>query len=165
MLTSTGTHDRGTIQIPTMTRFALKHGFVPLIGKGASVESNIHVLDLARAYIYVLHHLESSKPDATLENLYFFCEGTGTNEPSWYDVADHIASSLREAGKKVEAEPKAPSDDQMEDLFGDVTPAIIGLNSRSRANRLKKLGWEAKEKDWRRSYREDELPNILKGYN
>ena len=49
------------------------------------------------------------------------------------------------------------------DLFGDVTPAIVGLNSRSRAKRLRALGWEAKEKDWKRSYVEDELPNLLKG--
>lgn len=43
-----------------------------------------------------------------------------------------------------------------------VTPPVIGLNSRSRAIRLRELGWEPSEKDWKRSYFEDELPEILK---
>ena len=45
--------------MPYLCRFALKHGFVPKIGAGLAVESNIHVLDLARAYIAILHFLES----------------------------------------------------------------------------------------------------------
>lgn len=47
-------HKRLTIQIPTLTRFALKHGFAAHVGKGESVESNIHVMDLAGAYVVLL---------------------------------------------------------------------------------------------------------------
>lgn len=47
-------HKRLTIQIPTLTRFALKHGYAAHVGKGEPVESNIHVMDLARAYIVLL---------------------------------------------------------------------------------------------------------------
>lgn len=43
-----------------------------------------------------------------------------------------------------------------------VTSAVIGLNSRSRAIRLRELGWQPREKDWKASYFEDELPEILK---
>lgn len=43
-----------------------------------------------------------------------------------------------------------------------VTAPVIGLNSRSRAIRLRELGWQPKEKDWKASYFEDELPEILK---
>lgn len=46
-----------------------------------------------------------------------------------------------------------------------VTAPVIGLNSRSRALRLRDLGWEPKEKDWKSSYLEDELPEILKEDN
>ncbi|WPH03941.1 NAD dependent epimerase/dehydratase family protein [Acrodontium crateriforme] len=66
-------HRRLTIYIPTLTRFAIKHGFAAHIGEGLSVESNVHVLDLARAYITLLHHLEESKPKQTLANPYFYC--------------------------------------------------------------------------------------------
>ncbi|KAF2105046.1 NAD(P)-binding protein, partial [Rhizodiscina lignyota] len=44
-------HKRLTIQIPTLTRFAIKNGFAGYVGNGLSVKSNIHVLDLARAYV------------------------------------------------------------------------------------------------------------------
>lgn len=47
-------HKRLTIQIPTLTRFALKHGYAAHVGKGEPVESNIHVMDLARAYVVLL---------------------------------------------------------------------------------------------------------------
>lgn len=47
-------HGRLSIQIPTIARFAHKHGFSGHVGKGLAVESQIHVLDLARAYIVLL---------------------------------------------------------------------------------------------------------------
>ena len=47
-------HKRLTIQFPTIARFALKHGYVGHVGKGLAVESQIHVNDLARAYMVLL---------------------------------------------------------------------------------------------------------------
>ena len=47
-------HKRLTIQFPTITRFALKHGYVGHVGEGLAVESQIHVSDLARAYMVLL---------------------------------------------------------------------------------------------------------------
>ena len=126
------------------------------------MESNIHVLDLARAYVVLLHHLESASPLATLENPYYFCECTGNNEPSWKEVAAHIGASLYKAGKINDPEPRGIGKDLYGDLFGDNTSAVLGLNSRSRAKRLRELGWEPRAKDWRESYVEDELPQILK---
>lgn len=116
--------------------------------------------------MYVLRYLQNSTPEETLENPYFFCESTGSKEPSWYDYAAQIAASLSKAGKKVGSEPKRlPSTDLYEDLFSKYTPAIVGMNSRSRAVRLRVLGWEPTEKDWKRSFEEDELPQILKENN
>jgi len=145
-----------------MTRFALKHGYAPHVGQGASVESNIHVEDLARAYIVLLHHMLKSSPAQTLENPYYFCECTGDNEPSWYEVASLIGESLHKAGKIEDPKPQEVHMNNYADLFGPFTDAVIGLNSRSRAVRLRELGWEPREKDWKRSYVEDELPEILK---
>ena len=135
---------------------------MPYVGKGLGIESNIHVLDLARAYIVLLHHLESSDAKSTLDNPYFFCECTGSNEPSWHDIASHIAQSLHQAGKDVDPKPRELPEDLQADLFGPYTAAVIGLNSRSRAERLRRLGWEPREKDWKKSFVEDELPEILK---
>ena len=113
----------------------------------------------------LLHFLESEKPSSPkLSNPYWFCEATGDNEPSWQEIAAHIAESLRAAGKsEVEEKPRQLEGKELwEDLFGPVTPSIVGINSRSRAVRLRELGWEAREKDWKRSWVEDELPNLLK---
>lgn len=155
-------HKRLSVQIPTMTRFALKHGYVPLIGKGASAESNIHVIDLARAYVVLLHHMESSSPQELLDNPYYFCECTGDNEPSWNEIASWIGRSLHHAGKIEDPTPKEVDSKLYDDLFGPWTSAVLGLNSRTRAVRLRELGWQPREKDWKQSYVEDELPEILK---
>jgi len=156
-------HKRLTIQIPTLTRWAIKYGYAPHVGKGLAVESNIHVLDLARAYVVLLHAMEkASYGDELLANPYFFCETTGDAEPSWKEIAVAIAEGLSMAGKIKDIVPRQMPEELYGDGFGHYTGAVIGLNSRSRANRLRALGWKPVEKDWRRSYLEDELPQILK---
>lgn len=155
-------HERLTIQIPTLTRFALKHGYAPQVGSGKPVESNIHVVDLARAYVVLMHHMEDSPAISLLDNPYYFCECTGDNEPSWHDIATVIGSGLHQAGKLKDPEPHTVPEELYKDLFGDFTHAVIGLNSRSRAVRLRDLGWKPIEKDWRQSYIDDELLEILK---
>lgn len=155
-------HKRLTIQIPTLTRFALKHGYAAHVGKGEPVESNVHVMDLARAYIVLLHHMEKSSPASLLENPYYFCEGSGDNEASWKEVGRVIGEGLHKAGKVQNPAPETLPEDLYGDVFGPFTGAVIGLNSRSRAIRLRELGWQPREKDWKRSYFEDELPEILK---
>lgn len=146
-----------------MTRFALKHGYAPMVGKGLGVESNIHVLDLARGYIFLLHHLESTPVAITNKNIYWFAECTGENEPSWYDYSKIISENLHSQGRIKDPEPRTLEGEALwGDLFGAFTPPVIGMNSRTRAVRLRELGWEPREKDWKRSFVEDELPNILK---
>lgn len=154
-------HKRLTIQIPTLTRFALKHGYAGHVGPGLAVESNVHVLDLARGYIVLLHHLEQSSPAESLKNPYYFCESTGDNEPDWTEIGSAIGEGLHKAGKIESPIPKVIPRDLYADLFGHVTPSVIGLNSRSRANRLRALGWRPTEKGWKECFLEDELPVIL----
>ncbi|KAI0108056.1 NAD(P)-binding protein [Daldinia grandis] len=157
-------HGRLSIQIPVLTRYALKHGYAGHVGAGLSVESNIHVNDLARGYVTLLHHLEStpaSDPDI-LENPYYFCETTGDNEPSWQDISSLIGTELHKAGLIPDSNTRTIPPENYDDLFMDSTPAIIGLNSRSRAVRLRELGWKPVEKSLSESYIQDELAVILK---
>jgi hypothetical protein len=72
-----------------------------------------------------------------------------------------IGEALHKAGKIKDPEPKEVPQDKYGGLFADYTPAVIGLNSRSRATRLRELGWEPTEKGWRESYLQDELPELL----
>ena len=109
--------------------------------------SNIHVLDLARAYITLLHHLESSEPEVVNKNIYWFCESTDDQEPSWQEYAEVIAEKLKAAGKIKDARPRELEDESLwGDLFGSSTPAVLALNSRSKAVRLRELGWKPREK-------------------
>lgn len=106
--------------------------------------------------------MEKSPASKVLENPYYFCECTGDQEPSWKDLASLIGEQLNKAGKIQDPTPKELKEELWGDVFSDFTGAVIGLNSRSRAVRLRELGWKPVEKDWRRSYVEDELPEILK---
>jgi nucleoside-diphosphate-sugar epimerase len=153
-------HGRLTIQLPTLARWAIKHGYPAHVGAGESVWSNIHVKDLARGFVTVLHHLES-KPSE--QNPYFFCENTGDNEPSWGEMVAAIGSALHAEGKISDATPKEMPVDTYGDVFGpEFTGPVVGMNSRSRAVRLRELGWKPQEKGWKESLIEDELPLLLK---
>ena len=156
-------HGRLSIQIPALTRYALKHGFAGHVGDGDPVWGTIHVLDLARAYGTILHHLELQEfgsPD--LENPYWFSENTGDEEVSWWEIAEAIGQGLHAAGLVDAPTPRTMPPETYGDAFGDNTALGLGLNCRSRAVRLRALGWKPVEKSWKESFLEDELPVLLK---
>jgi nucleoside-diphosphate-sugar epimerase len=127
------------------------------VGDGTGLWSCIHVLDLARGYFTLLNHmLAFPKP---LKNPYFFCEN-GT-EFSWLEAAERIGRALKEQGLIEDAEPKQIGVKYYEGLFEDWTDAALGMHSRSRAVRLRKLGWENREKGVWESFEEEELPLLL----
>jgi nucleoside-diphosphate-sugar epimerase len=152
---------RLSIQLPTMARYAIKHGYAGHIGKGLSVWSQVHIKDLARAYVLLLHWLEGSDSGEIYENPYFFCENGA--ELSWGECAAEIGRVLRDRGVFESAQTRTIPRDLYNDIFGaDYTDVVLGSNSRNRAHRLRKLGWEAREKGTLVSLREEELPLILK---
>ncbi|KIW24957.1 uncharacterized protein PV07_10633 [Cladophialophora immunda] len=153
-------YQRLSIQLPTLTRFALKHGYAGYVGKGESVWSEIHVLDLARGYLTLLHWLEQTDASKVLENPYFFCENG--QEFAWRDAVAQVGKALHAAGRIKSPEPKSIPESDFDDLFGKYTAWVVGSNSRSRANRLRALGWEPKEKGLMASLAEDEIPILLK---
>lgn len=67
-------YQRLSIQITTMARFALKHGYAGYVGKGKSAWGLVHVTDLARGYRTMLDWLVDSPSETALEHPYFFCE-------------------------------------------------------------------------------------------
>ncbi|OMP86686.1 hypothetical protein BK809_0003859 [Diplodia seriata] len=157
-------HGRLTIQLPTIARFALVRGWAGHVGPGLSVESQIHVKDLARAYVVLLHAMEEREDGAWLrENPYFFCENG--SEFSWKEVAEKVAESLVKAGRLQKAEVRSFEREDWDQLFAAGTGPAIGLNSRSRAVRLRELGWAPREKSIWESWEEDELPAVLREWD
>jgi nucleoside-diphosphate-sugar epimerase len=155
-------HGRLTIQLPTLARWALKYGHPAHVGQGKSVWSNVHVRDLARGFVTVLHHLESPQ-GAEDPNPYFFAENSGDNEPSWGEMVSVIGKALHEQGKIEDPTPREMPVETYGDVFGlEFTGPVVGMNSRSRAVRLRQMGWKPQEKGWKESLLEDELPLLLK---
>ena len=154
-----GTRSRRlSIQLPTMTRFALKHGFAAHVGKGLSIWSQVHVADLARAYVMLIQWLENNNASA-VSNPYFFCEN-GT-ELSWGECAAEIGRALHKAGRIKDPKPRTVPKEMYDEFFGMYTAWVIGSNSRSRAVRLRELGWQPKERGTLQSLSEDEIPIML----
>ncbi|KAF4231530.1 hypothetical protein CNMCM8980_005234 [Aspergillus fumigatiaffinis] len=152
-------HKRLSIQLPTLVRYALENGYAGQIGEGRSVWNQIHVKDLARGYITLLHWLEQAPVEDVLSNPYWFCENG--QELSWNDCVSEIGQALYQAGRIEDPTPRSIPADKFKDLYGEHTPIALGSNSRSRANRLRKLGWEAKEKLTLASLVQDEISLIL----
>lgn len=117
--------------------------------------------DLARGYLTLLRHMETASAEEFLDNPYVFCENTGDEEPSWRDIATVIGKGLHAAGKIESAEPQTISPEAYVDCAGPKSPGLLGMNSRSRAIRLRALGWQPVEKSWEKSLLEDEIPAIL----
>jgi nucleoside-diphosphate-sugar epimerase len=151
---------RLSIQLPTMVRFAMKHGYAAHIGKGLSVWSQVHVSDLAKGYMVLLHWMEKSNSEDVLKNPYFFCEN-GT-EISWGEAANEIGEALHASGNIADPTARSVPPELYDDLFGKYTAWVIGSNSRTRGVRLRELGWSPIEKGTLETLTVDEIPLLLK---
>ncbi|KAJ5292109.1 hypothetical protein N7478_001360 [Penicillium angulare] len=151
---------RTSIQLPTIARYSLKHGYAGQIGKGLAIWNQVHVKDLARGYMTLLHWLETTSTSEVVPNPYFFCENG--EELSWGECSHEIGRILKEIGRLDNAEPKTIPPENYGDIFADYTETVAGSNSRNRASRLRKLGWKPSEKNTFASLAEDEIPAIVK---
>ncbi|KAL2202611.1 NAD dependent epimerase/dehydratase family protein [Sarocladium strictum] len=151
---------RLSIQYPVMTRYALKHGYAGHVGKGLSTWSQVHVKDLGRGYMVILHWLEGVSPQEAAVNPYWLCENG--QELSWGGASAAIGQALFEAGRLPSADTKTIPPANYDDLFGSyATDLIAGSNARVRAKRLRRLGWTPQEKGTLESLVEDEIPLLL----
>ena len=74
-----------------------------------------------------------------------------------------IGEVLHAEGKISDPTPTEMPVETYGDVFGpEFTGPVVGMNSRSRAVRLRELGWKPQEKGWKESLVEDELPILLK---
>ncbi|KAJ5781318.1 Phosphatidylethanolamine-binding protein PEBP [Penicillium paradoxum] len=150
---------RLSIQLPTLIRYSIKHGYAGQIGKGLSLWNQIHVKDLARGYMVLLHWMERTPIKEAAQNPYFFCENG--QELSWGECAAEIGRILKSKGRIDQATPQTVPEDHWCDLFGGHSGIMVGSNARNRASRLRKMGWAPLEKGTLASLAEDEIPIIL----
>ncbi|PMD58754.1 NAD(P)-binding protein [Hyaloscypha bicolor E] len=134
-------------------------GFAGFCGGGKAVWGQVHVSDLAKGYMTILHYMESSSGDEVLKNPYFFIENG--DEHSWEKMAAEIGTALHNAGKLQDPKPREIPSGMFGDLFQEWSVAVIGENARNRVNRLRALGWKPQGKSTFDSFVEDELPVLL----
>ncbi|KAI0449254.1 NAD(P)-binding protein [Xylaria acuta] len=84
------------------------------------------------------------------------------------DIARATRGTTSQAGRKspllseTDRTPRPIPEDTYGDVCGSETDAGVGMNSRTRAVRLRALEWKPVEKNWQASFAEGELPCILK---
>lgn len=151
---------RLSIQYPVMARYALKHGYAGHVGKGLSTWSQVHVKDLGRGYMTILHWLEGVSSQEAAVNPYWLCENGQVL--SWGDAAAAIGQALFKSGRLPSPDTKTIPPADYGDMFGPyATELIAGSNVRVRAQRLRNLGWAPQEKGTLESLAEDEIPILL----
>lgn len=163
----TGLYNRGSVQIPSLVRAALKCGAVPYLGDGKGEWSAIHIQDLGRAYETILTLVLEGRGEVTGKGRdgYFFAE---TFTLSWSGLALELADILGEKGEKVEGARSVGLDEGAELLAYGMKQFVegsFGCNSRQRAQRVRDLGWEPKfdtPEVWKETLRGD-VDAVLKG--
>jgi nucleoside-diphosphate-sugar epimerase len=153
-------HNRHSFALKAFVRFALKHGFAGFVGEGANIWSVVHIADLGCAYMTLLEYMEKSAGSIFSENPYFFVENG--SEVTMLEVAETVGRTLYDMRKIPTPEVKAFTESDYMDVAGPMTPRGLGCNSRSRAIRLKELGWESREKSVWTSWNEDDIPSLVK---
>ncbi|KAF2761471.1 NAD(P)-binding protein [Pseudovirgaria hyperparasitica] len=152
-------YNRLSMQIPKMTRYTFEKGHAPIVGAGKGRWGAVHVLDLAKAYMTIVHWLEQSPQDSAISNPYFFCE---SEEIAWGEVSRIIGKAVYAAGKIQTPEPKVVPESQWSDLYGDFTPNALASNCRCSADRLRAMGWKPVQRTLAEAFIEEDLPVMLK---
>ncbi|KAK4703532.1 hypothetical protein P7C70_g2685, partial [Phenoliferia sp. Uapishka_3] len=117
-----GPFNKLSSQIPGLMRRSIADGHVSIVGSGANI------LNLTSFYLHLISHLRTSSPP---NNLFWFTE---TSSTTFLSLSLAVHSLLSSKGL-VDSEPK--SIHQYNTLFSN--------NARSRAERLRELGWTASE--------------------
>ncbi|EFY85434.1 NAD dependent epimerase/dehydratase family protein [Metarhizium acridum CQMa 102] len=129
------------------------------VGSGKKAWGVVHVRDLAKAYVQVLHWIEEAEDsDPELQNPYFFCE---SGEVTWGEVSAIIGKGLYNAGRIATPETKSIPESDYGDLFGPFTPDVVGCNCRNRADRLRSMGWKPEQLGLEEAFEKEDLPALL----
>ncbi|UJR08018.1 hypothetical protein I4U23_012296 [Adineta vaga] len=147
-----GPFNQTTIQLPLLIRAALKRHKAEMIGPGEATWNNVHIADLADAFILLFDQLVAAYgPDAksnvqpssyltTGREGYYFAEN---GRHTWRQLSEKIAEVLLKKGVTKSAEVTSFPDDEVEDnLWGKESWYAVGSQSNSKADRLRKLGWK-----------------------
>ncbi|KAJ4295539.1 hypothetical protein N0V90_007552 [Kalmusia sp. IMI 367209] len=137
----TETHQR------TMYDIILKHKGAFLGGEAMNAWSTISIEDLGRACVFLLE--EAMKGDNSRVQLgehgYYFIEAF---ELSLADRVAACATRLYKEGRIPTADVQIKSVEEIQAECGNFAPYLFCSSSRSKADKLRALGWEPLDFDW-----------------
>ncbi|CAF1484169.1 unnamed protein product [Didymodactylos carnosus] len=152
-----GPFNKLSIQIPEVIRFGIQHRKIYIPFEGENIWSSIHIKDLGRAYIHLLDKLIENKEYPALGmkgyDGYYFAEN---GEFQWRQIFEKVAQLLHKKGLVDDENVQSITfEQQVETLFngicnglpGQAVYLLWGSNSRSKAERLRMLGWKPTEKE------------------
>jgi hypothetical protein len=125
--------DRASFQLPLLIRTALKRGKVETIGPGEATWGSVPIGDIVSPYL------------TTGREGYYFTEN-GRN--SMRQIAEKIAEVLHRKGFIDSTHVASFPDAELESaLFGPISWILFGGQGNSKAERSRKLGWNAHRLD------------------
>jgi len=138
-LADIGLQNSRSQQIPNLVRVCLDRGQGGMIGLGKNVWPNVNIDELAELYILLL----DAVLDNDVEDLghgrsgYYFAEN---GEHQMIEIGRRIAEDLCSMGKGRSPVPHSFDSKEMAKYFPNGTS--LGTNSRCRADRSRRAGWE-----------------------
>ncbi|CAF3814976.1 unnamed protein product [Adineta steineri] len=148
----TGPFNRDSVQLPLLVRAAIKRHKAETIGRGEATWNNVHIADLADAFVIIFDQLVATygpdaKPNAqpspyltTGREGYYFAEN---GQHTWRQLSEKIGEVLYK--KKIATSPEVtsfPEDEVESSLWGKDSWYVVGSESNSKAERVRKLGWK-----------------------
>ena len=94
---------------------------------------------MADLYVLLLEKIHSGEPLAHGRNGFYFGED---GEYVIYDLAKAVSEALYSKGKSKSATPTALTEDEVAKYFP--SSAVLGTNSRCKAERSRAIGWSPK---------------------
>jgi len=146
----TGLFNRNSMLLEKLIGTALKRGKAEIFGPGEATWNNVHIADLVDAYIILFDQLlaaygPDAKPDAkpspyltTGREGYYFAEN---GQHTGRQVSEKIGEVLHRKGVLKSPEVTSFPDEVANTLIGPLS-WVLGSQSNSKAERLRKLGWK-----------------------
>jgi nucleoside-diphosphate-sugar epimerase len=148
-----GPFNRNSVQLPLLVQAALKRHKSEMIGPGEATWNNVHIDDLSDAYIIIFDQLlaaygPDAKPDAqsspyltTGREGYYFAEN---GHHTWRQLSEKIGEVLHKKGIAKSPDVTSFPNDEVESILGWGKDSwyVVGTQSNSKAERIRKLGWK-----------------------
>ncbi len=136
----TGQFKKNSTLAPGLIRSAIRNRKVQIVGHGHNYWCDVHIDDVVSAFLLLVDRLLDGTAAIGREGIYFAVSG----EETLLNIGEAIAKALHKRGAIKDTTITAFPHDQIasELPLGSFSEECFGGNSRGRASRLRKLGWQ-----------------------